>query len=93
VGILFVAETATTITVKEIDEHRTYPWQVHEGKSDFPVINMTGLTDRFDFDLKCRGNDLKSHNWDTVNAALDKVGLELAPTNMPIDVLVVEKAN
>ena len=30
VGVLFAAGT-TTITVKEIQEHRTYPWQTHEG--------------------------------------------------------------
>jgi len=33
VGILFAAGTST-ITVKEIQEHRTYPWQVENANSD-----------------------------------------------------------
>jgi len=56
-----------------------------------PVIDETGLTNRFDFDLNCTETDLKNHDWDSVNLALGKLGLELVPTNRPIDMLVVEK--
>jgi uncharacterized protein (TIGR03435 family) len=56
-----------------------------------PVIDETGLTNRFDFDLNCTETDLKNHDWDSVNLALGKLGLELVPTNMPIEMLVVEK--
>jgi hypothetical protein len=35
---------------------------------------------------------LANTNWDSINGALDKLGLELVPTNMPIKMLVVEKA-
>jgi uncharacterized protein (TIGR03435 family) len=59
---------------------------------DTPVINATGLTNSYDFDLNCSENDLKSHNLDAVNKALDRLGLELVPTNMPIEMLVIEKA-
>jgi RNA polymerase sigma factor (sigma-70 family) len=38
-GILFAAGT-TTITVKEIEDHRTYPWQVHEGLIDFNQVKQ-----------------------------------------------------
>lgn len=37
--------------------------------------------------------DLGNKNWDSINKALDTLGLELVPTNMPIKMLVVEKAN
>ena len=58
-----------------------------------PIIDETGLTNRFDFDLNCQQTDVENKNWDSVNLALDKLGLELVPTNMPIEMLVVEKAN
>ena len=55
-------------------------------------MDATGLTDRFDFDLNCTESDLKNHSWDAVNVALGKLGLELVATNMPIEMLVVERA-
>ena len=63
-----------------------------EDNSNFPVTDMTGLADHFDFDLNCRQADLESRNWDAVNLALGKLGLELVLTNMPIEMFVVEKA-
>ncbi|HEX7617529.1 MAG TPA: TIGR03435 family protein, partial [Verrucomicrobiae bacterium] len=63
-----------------------------EDKSNFPVIDDTGIWGRFDFDLNCTEADLETHNWDKVNQALDRLGLELVSTNMPIEMLVVEKA-
>jgi uncharacterized lipoprotein len=35
---------------------------------------------------------LENRNWDKVNQALDPLDLEVVPTNMPIEMLVVEKA-
>lgn len=63
-----------------------------EGMAGFPVIDETGLAGRFDFDFNCTESDLKNHDWDSVNQALGKLGLELVPTNMPLEILVVEKA-
>ena len=68
-----------------------------EDKAGVPVFDQTGLTDffgfplRFDFDLNCTESDLKNHDWDAVNLALGKLGLELVPTNLPMKMLVVEK--
>ena len=64
-----------------------------EALADFPINNLTGLTNRFDFDLNCKATDIENRNWDNVNEALDQLGLELVPTNMPIEMLLVEKAN
>jgi uncharacterized protein (TIGR03435 family) len=58
-----------------------------------PVFDETGLTNRFDFDLNCKETDLVNRDLDAVNQALDRLGLELVPTNMPIEMLLVEKAN
>jgi uncharacterized protein (TIGR03435 family) len=67
-----------------------------EDKAGVPVFDQTRLTDffgfdlRFDFDLNCTESDLKNHDWDAVNQALGKLGLELVPSNMPLKMLVVE---
>jgi len=54
-----------------------------------PVTDGTGLTRNFDIDLKWNGNDPQHDN--LKQALLDQLGLELVPTNMPIEMLVVEK--
>ena len=56
-----------------------------------PIIDETGLTNRFDFDLNCKQTDVENKNWDNVNQALDQLGLELVPSREPIEMLVVEK--
>ncbi|MGA3283726.1 MAG: sigma-70 family RNA polymerase sigma factor [Verrucomicrobiota bacterium] len=57
-----------------------------------PVIDGTGLSNRFDFDLNCSEAELVNRDLDAVNSALDLLGLELVPTNMPIEMLIVERA-
>jgi uncharacterized protein (TIGR03435 family) len=59
-----------------------------------PVLDETGLTNRCYYDLKwipSRGQQQNQLN--LKQALLDQLGLELVPTNMPIEMLVVEKAN
>jgi len=64
-----------------------------EALANIPILDETGLTNRFDFDLDCKQTDIVNRNWDNVNPALDRLGLELVHTNMPIGMLLVEKAN
>ena len=58
-----------------------------------PVIDQTGLTKSFDFEISW---DAYEGGYPNLNgfkqALLDQLGLELVPTNMPIEMLVVEKA-
>ncbi|MGD0744346.1 MAG: TIGR03435 family protein [Verrucomicrobiota bacterium] len=59
-----------------------------------PVVDQTGITDKFDIDLKF--NELNSQHPILQNvrqALLDQLGLELVATNTPIEMLVVEKSN
>jgi len=62
-----------------------------ETSASIPVMDETGLTDSFNFDLDCTQADLANRNWDNVNHALHRLGLELVSTNMPMNMLVVEK--
>jgi len=56
-----------------------------------PVVNGTGLTQNFDIDLTWNRND-PTH--DSLKQVLfDQLGLELVPTNMPIEMLVIEKGS
>jgi uncharacterized protein (TIGR03435 family) len=57
-----------------------------------PLFDQTKLTNRFDFSLKWSPKDWQHPNLDGLKQALlDQLGLELVPTNMPIEMLVVEK--
>lgn len=57
-----------------------------------PIVDQTGLTNGYDFGLKWGETDWKQPNLDGLKQALlDQLGLELVPTNMPIQMLVVEK--
>lgn len=72
------------------------PWNIRDliqSLADVPVIDQTGINGPFDFDLDCTREDFANHNWDTVKQALDRLGLELVATNMPMQMLVIEKAN
>jgi uncharacterized protein (TIGR03435 family) len=62
-----------------------------EDMAGVPVIDKTGLTNRFDFDLNCRRTDLENRDLDTVNQALAPLGLELVPSHEPIEMLMVTK--
>ena len=72
-----------------------------ENRFRIPVIDQTGLTNHYDFDLTWDeygqkiGDSFPDYpNLDGLKQALgDQLGLELVPTNMPIEMLVVEKAN
>jgi uncharacterized protein (TIGR03435 family) len=64
-----------------------------DGYLDVPVVDQTGITNRFDINLTW-----KQSNWadkapaELKAALLDQLGLELVPTNMPVQMLVIEKA-
>ncbi len=62
-----------------------------EDMAGVPIIDETGLTNRFDFDLNCNRADLENRDWDRVNQALAPLGLQLVPGRQPVEMLVVEK--
>jgi len=57
-----------------------------------PVLDQTGLKDRFKFDLRWPNPDPTGQNLDGLKQAmLEKYGFELVSSREPIDVLVIEK--
>jgi uncharacterized protein (TIGR03435 family) len=59
-----------------------------------PVMDATGLTGSFQFDLKWKDLGDQDPNHDALKKALqDQLGLELVPDRQTIEMLVVEKAN
>ncbi len=63
-----------------------------EYRLQIPVIDQTGLVGSFDFHLKWNQSDDQSLNLENLKQALtDQLGLELVPTTMPIEMLMVEK--
>jgi uncharacterized protein (TIGR03435 family) len=58
-----------------------------------PVIDQTGLVGNYDFDFPENLGDTPAEKLQIVRQWLfDQLGLELAPTNMPVETLVVERA-
>jgi uncharacterized protein (TIGR03435 family) len=63
-----------------------------EARFRMPVVNQTGLTNTYDFSIKwSEQNNHQRNNEGMKKAMLDQLGLELIPTNMPIEMLDVEK--
>ena len=59
---------------------------------EMPVIDQTGLTQNFHIDLKWDERFKGDPDHEALKEALlDQLGLELVPSNMPIEMLVVEK--
>jgi RNA polymerase sigma factor (sigma-70 family) len=59
-----------------------------------PILDQTGLTDRYDTDLKwIQKGSYQTDSKTLQNALLDQLGLELVPSREPVEMLVVEKAS
>jgi uncharacterized protein (TIGR03435 family) len=57
-----------------------------------PIVDETGLTGSYDYAIDWNDPDPKHPNLDSSKAALlDQLGLMLVPTNMPIEMLVIDK--
>lgn len=65
---------------------------VLEQSCNVPIIDQTGFTNVFDLDVTWMPDDLKKRKWDRVNEVLSTLGLSLVPGKMPIQMLVIERA-
>jgi uncharacterized protein (TIGR03435 family) len=57
-----------------------------------PVIDQTDFTQYFSIDLRWKETRGHPNHEGLEQVLLNQLGLELVPTNMPIEMLVVEKA-
>jgi uncharacterized protein (TIGR03435 family) len=64
-----------------------------QGYFDKPIIDRTGLTGNFDVSLTAATENGGSESAAIMQALPVQLGLELVPTNMPVEMLVVEKSN
>jgi uncharacterized protein (TIGR03435 family) len=64
-----------------------------EGQLGKPVLDETGLTNNYDYELKwTEAGDEHPKPDVLVQAVRDQLGLELKPATRPIEMLVVDKA-
>jgi uncharacterized protein (TIGR03435 family) len=64
-----------------------------EERFQLPIVDLTGLTNEYDFSFSWYDPNELHPDLKKLNAALrDQLGLELIPTNMPIEMLVIDKA-
>jgi uncharacterized protein (TIGR03435 family) len=62
-----------------------------EGQLQMPVLDQTGLTNRIALDLRWNKLPGETAKDTTKRVVLDQLGLELVSTNMPVEMLVIEK--
>lgn len=62
-----------------------------EGNLGEPILDQTGLTNRFDIQLQVQRRNGESYKDAFKRAVLDQLGLELVPGTAPVQMLVVEK--
>lgn len=64
-----------------------------QGLLEIPVIDQTGIKGLHDFQLVWDEQDRVRHNENLKRAVYDDLGIELVRTNMPFEMVVVEKAH
>ena len=81
--------------LKNNNDTNAYPLANHvrvmSGFFGKPVLDQTGLTGRYGFSPQLPRHGLEAGREAYKKALLEQLGLELVPTNMPIEMLVVEK--
>jgi uncharacterized protein (TIGR03435 family) len=55
------------------------------------VIDQTGITRHFSYDLRWREDALRSNPDGLKQSLFDQLGLELVPAQMPVDILIMDK--
>jgi uncharacterized protein (TIGR03435 family) len=56
-----------------------------------PVVDQTGLTQYYSMELRWKEARFGDNPEGVKQVLLDKLGLELVPTNLPVEMLVMEK--
>jgi uncharacterized protein (TIGR03435 family) len=79
------------VEIKWADEPLSKMADFLESGSKWPIIDQTGRTNHYSVDIKWEEDWQDSEHTALQKVLLDQLGLEFVPTNMPIEMLVVEK--
>jgi uncharacterized protein (TIGR03435 family) len=92
-GYSYLNHDDNEIEIKWANEPLSKMSDFLESASKMPIINQTGTTNHYSIDIKWEELDGQDSEHQALQQVLlDQLGLELVPTNMPIEMLVVEKA-
>jgi uncharacterized protein (TIGR03435 family) len=64
---------------------------VLEAEFGVPVVDETGMNGRYDFDLHWNEQEPRGNPEGLKQVLLNQLGLELVPTNLPVEMLIIEK--
>lgn len=89
----YLSHNFNKIEIKWANEPLSKITSFLESGSPMPIINQTDMTQRCSIDIKWEDYGLDLEHKALQQVLLDQLGLELVPTNMPVEMLVVEKSN
>jgi uncharacterized protein (TIGR03435 family) len=92
-GYSYLNHNGNKIEIKWANEPLSKITGFLEGGSPMPIIDQMGATKRCSIDIKWVEPSVQDVEHKALQKVLlDQLGLELVPTNMPVEMLVVEKA-
>jgi uncharacterized protein (TIGR03435 family) len=91
-GYSYLNHNGNKIEIKWANEPLTKITSFLESGSPIPIIDQTDATNRCSIDIKWEDDWRDPEHKVLQQVLLDQLGLELVPTNMPVEMLVVEKA-
>ena len=92
-GYSYLNHNNNQVEIKWADEPLSKLGEFLESGSKMPIIDQTGSTKHYSIDIKWEEPDAPDLEHKALQQVLlDQLGLELVPTNMPVEMLMVEKA-
>ncbi len=80
------------VEIKWADEPLSRMGDLLESASKIPIIDETDMTNHYSIDLEWKEDGRDPQHKALQKVLLDQLGLEFVPTNMPVEMLVVEPA-
>jgi uncharacterized protein (TIGR03435 family) len=91
-GDSYLNHNGNQVEIKWANESLSKLVEFLESASKMPIIDQTGMTKRYSIDIKWEEPDTQDSEHKALQQVLlDQLGLELVLTNMPVEMLVVEK--
>ena len=91
-GYSYASNNGNTMEIKWANKPLSEINGFLESASPIPIIDQTDATNRCSIDIKWEDDWRDPEHKALQQVLLDQLGLELVPTNMPVEMLVVDKA-